>query len=108
MPIDDESCRAFSEVVELVGRRWNAAILLALARGHRRFGAIRSQVEGLSDRLLSQRLKQLEEAGLLRRTVVPTTPVQILYELTDRGLALIAALQPLVRFGVADRAAGTG
>lgn len=103
-PIDDESCRAFQDVVELVGRRWNGAILLSLARGNRRFGEIRGQVEGLSERLLSQRLKQLDEAGLVRRTVVPTTPVQVLYEPTDRGLRLIAALQPLVRFGVADRA----
>jgi DNA-binding HxlR family transcriptional regulator len=101
--IDDESCRAFQDVIELVGRRWNGAILLALARGNRRFGEVRAQVDGLSDRLLSQRLKQLDDAGLVQRTVIPTTPVQVLYELTDRGLRLITALQPLVRFGVADR-----
>lgn len=103
--IDDEACRAFQDVVELIGRRWIGAILLALARGHSRFGDIRAQVDGLSDRLLSQRLKQLDDAGLVRRVVIPTTPVQVLYELTDRGLRLITALQPLVRFGVTDRAA---
>ena len=102
--IDDESCRAFQDVIELVGRRWNGAILLALARGFRRFGEINAQVDGLSDRLLSQRLKQLEGAGLVQRTVIPSTPVQVLYELTDRGLRLIKALQPIVQFGVADRA----
>ncbi|SEQ41705.1 winged helix-turn-helix transcriptional regulator [Microlunatus flavus] len=107
-PIDDEACRAFQDVVELIGRRWNGAILLALARGHSRFGDIRAQVDGLSDRLLSQRLKQLDDAGLVRRTVVPTTPVQVLYELTDRGLRLITALQPLVRYGVTERAATRG
>jgi DNA-binding HxlR family transcriptional regulator len=103
--IDDDSCRAFQDVIELVGRRWNGAILLALARGFRRFGEINAQVDGLSDRLLSQRLKQLDDAGLVQRTVIPTTPVQVRYELTDRGLRLITALQPLVHFGVAERAA---
>ena len=104
-PIDDESCRAFQDVIELVGRRWNGAVLLALARGFTRFGEINAQIDGLSDRLLSQRLKQLEAAGLVQRMVIPTTPVQIRYELSERGLRLITALQPIVQFGVADRSA---
>jgi DNA-binding HxlR family transcriptional regulator len=66
---------------------------------------VAEQVDGLSDRLLSQRLKQLEGAGLLQRTVIPTTPVQIIDELTDRGLRLITALQPIVQPGVAERVA---
>ena len=65
------------------------------ARGARR--GVR--VDNLSDRLLSQRLRELEAEGLVVRTVVPTTPVQVRYELSDRGRELMTALQPLVDWG---------
>ena len=86
--------------LELVGRRWSGAILLALATGAERFGEILCRIEGISDRLLSQRLKELEGEGLVTRTVVPTMPVQVRYGLTDPGRELIVALQPLVKWGV--------
>jgi DNA-binding HxlR family transcriptional regulator len=97
--LDEEECRSFQEAVELVGRRWSAAIVLAVSLGARRFGEILARVDNLSDRMLSQRLKELETEGLVVRTVVPTTPVQVRYELSDRGRELISALQPLVAWG---------
>lgn len=97
--IDDDQCRRATSVVELVGRRWSSAILLALARGAERFGEVLALVSGLSDRMLAVRLRELEHAGLVDRVVEPTTPVTIRYRLTARGRDLLASLQPLVRYG---------
>lgn len=57
-------------------------------------------IDGISDRLLSQRLKELEAAGLIERTVIPTTPVQIRYQLASDGQALVNALLPLAQWSV--------
>lgn len=97
--IDGEACDRFQPTLEIVGKRWTGAILLAVAMGAQRFGEILRLVEGLSDRLLSQRLKELEAHGLMVRTVVPTTPVQIRYSLTDSGASLLTVLQPLAKWG---------
>lgn len=94
--IHEPSCRSFQDVLELVGRRWSGAILLAGQRGARRFGEYRLSVPGISDRLLAQRLKELQTAGLISRTVIPSTPVQIRYELSADGHELMSILKPLV------------
>jgi len=93
--IDDELCRGFLVHVEVVGRKWNSAILLAGVRGARRFSEYRESVTGISDRLLAQRFKELELEGLIERTVTPTTPVLVQYEPTEFGRDLLRALQPL-------------
>jgi DNA-binding HxlR family transcriptional regulator len=97
--IDDEECRRTAAIVERVGRRWNGSILLALARGASRFTEIAARVDGLSDRMLAARLKELEQIGLVDRTVEPTTPVSVRYRLTARGRDLVASLQPLAAYG---------
>lgn len=99
LPIDDDACRSASHVLELVGRRWSSSILFALGRGAHRFTQIQASVIGLSDRMLSVRLKELERAELVARIVEPTTPVSVRYVLTPRGRDLIEAMQPLVRYG---------
>jgi DNA-binding HxlR family transcriptional regulator len=99
--IAEEACRGFQTAIEVVGRRWTAAVLRALALGAERFGDIRWRVHGISDRLLALRLKELEAEGLITRTVVPTTPVQVRYGLTKRGHDLTVALQPLVDWSIA-------
>jgi len=98
--IDDDQCRLFQASVELIGRRWSSAILLAVAQGARRFSEIHGSVPGLSDRMLAQRLRELSAAEIIARDVVPSTPVQVTYRLTPRGRELMAALQPLVRWGL--------
>jgi DNA-binding HxlR family transcriptional regulator len=105
--IDESSCRAFQGALELVGRRWSGAILLAGARGARRFGEYRAMVEGISDRLLAQRLKELEAESLLERTVIPSTPVQIQYTLSPHGRELMHVLQPLVDWSIRRPASRT-
>lgn len=94
--IDDNQCRIFTTAVELVGKRWSSSILLAIARGAHRFSEIIASVDDLSDRMLAQRLRELEHTGLIIREVVPTAPVQIRYELSERGRDLMRSLQPLV------------
>jgi DNA-binding HxlR family transcriptional regulator len=74
--------------VELVGRRWAGAILFALAEGPLRFAEIKDSVPGMSDRLLSTRLKELEGAGLVRREVDSGPRLKVSYELTRKGDSL--------------------
>ena len=105
--IDEEECREFQLSVELAGRKWSAAILMAGARGARRFSEYRSRVEGISDRLLAARLKELEQEGLIERDVQPTTPVSISYQLTPSGRQLISLLHPLVTWSHAHQSAKT-
>lgn len=84
----DAYCARFHHAIELIGRRWTGAILLALRCGRTRYSDIRDAVPGLSDHLLCDRLRQLEAAALVQREVAPTTPVQVRYRLTPMGEGL--------------------
>jgi DNA-binding HxlR family transcriptional regulator len=81
-------CPLYHRAVELIGRRWTGAILRALLAGIERFSDLTAAIPGLSDRLLSERLKELEAEGIVSRTVIPETPVRIEYHLTEKGRAL--------------------
>jgi DNA-binding HxlR family transcriptional regulator len=81
-------CPYFHNAVELIGRRWTGAILRAMLAGRSRFSDISEAVPGLSDRLLSERLKELEAEHIVERKVYPETPVRITYSLTAKGRAL--------------------
>jgi DNA-binding HxlR family transcriptional regulator len=81
-------CPYYHHAVELIGRRWTGAIVRALLTGTDRFSDLTAAIPGLSDRLLSERLKELEAEGIVVRTVVPETPVRIHYRLTEKGRAL--------------------
>jgi len=74
--------------VELIGRRWAGAILYALTDGPLHFAEIKESVPGMSDRLLSHRLKELEEAGLVKREVHSRNRIRVSYELTRKGHSL--------------------
>jgi DNA-binding HxlR family transcriptional regulator len=88
-------CPRFHHAVELIGRRWSGAIIRAMLGGTSRFSGICAMVPGLSDRLLSERLKELESEGIVSRTVYPETPVRIEYRLTERGRSLAPALSAI-------------
>lgn len=83
--VEDEVCPRFQAAVELIGKRWTGAILWALSDGPVFFAQITQAVPGLSDRLLSRRLRELESAGLVAREVHPGTPPRVSYELTPMG-----------------------
>ena len=86
-------CPRFHRAIEIVGRRWTGAIIRALLAGDTRFCHIRTTVPGLSDRLLSERLKELEAEGIVERRVLAETPVRIEYHLTPKGEALADVVQ---------------
>jgi DNA-binding HxlR family transcriptional regulator len=88
-------CPRFHYAVELIGRRWTGAILRALLSGATRYSDITSAVPGLSDRLLSERLRELEAEGIVSRTVIPEMPVRIEYHLTEKGESLDAVLSSI-------------
>jgi DNA-binding HxlR family transcriptional regulator len=102
-PHPQSCCPHFHRAVELVGKRWTGAILYVLVNSERpmRFSEIAHAVPDLSDRLLSERMKELEGAGIVERHVTATSPIKVEYELTERGRELSPALAELKRW--ADR-----
>jgi len=85
----------FHHAVELIGRRWSGAIIWALGERDHYFGELCQAIPGLSDRLLSRRLRELEAEGLVSRSVHAGTPPRVSYALTDKGEALRPALDEL-------------
>jgi DNA-binding HxlR family transcriptional regulator len=90
-----ESCPT-RQVMATVGDKWAALIVNALADGPRRHGELRTTIAGSSQKMLTQTLRSLERDGIVSRTVTPSVPVRVDYELTDLGrdlLPLLAALK---------------
>jgi DNA-binding HxlR family transcriptional regulator len=88
-------CAIYHHAVELIGKRWTGAILLVLMDGPLRFSQVRQLVPDVSDRLLSERLKELEAEGIVLRSVYDETPVRVEYSLTEKGDALGPVLRSL-------------
>jgi DNA-binding HxlR family transcriptional regulator len=88
-------CGLYHRAIELVGKRWTGAILLVLMDGRLHFSGIRQLVPELSDRLLSERLKELEGEGIVERRVLDGSPVRVEYSLTAKGRALEPTLREL-------------
>ncbi|MCS6801237.1 MAG: helix-turn-helix domain-containing protein [Chloroflexota bacterium] len=88
-------CPYFHQAVELIGNRWTGVIIRAMLAGKARFGEIAAAIPGISDRMLSERLKQLEAAGIVVRTVYPETPVRVEYRLTPKGEALAGVVRAI-------------
>jgi DNA-binding HxlR family transcriptional regulator len=88
-------CPHFHAAIELIGKRWTGAIVCALTEHPLRFGELSKAVPGLSDRLLSRRLRELEEKGVVERLVEPGTPVRVTYSLTEKGMGLGPAIAEL-------------
>ena len=89
-------CARFHRASELIGRRWTGAILFVLLQSPRcRFATLRAAVPDITDRMLSERLQELEHEGIVERTVIPDTPIRVEYALTRKGRALAAAIDAL-------------
>jgi DNA-binding HxlR family transcriptional regulator len=78
----------FQKAIELVGKRWSGAVIRALLPGPARFNSLLGGIPGISDRVLTERLRELELAGIVERLVDPGPPVRVSYRLTARGRAL--------------------
>src|SRR5918911_3224049 len=90
-----QCCGHYHRAVELIGKRWSGAIVLVLLDGPLHFSGIRQLVPELSDRLLSERLKELEAEGIVQRRVLEGSPVRVEYRLTEKGRALEPTLRGL-------------
>jgi DNA-binding HxlR family transcriptional regulator len=88
-------CRAVSGVLARVGDKWSVLIIVLLGDGPRRFNEIKRLVGGISQRMLTLTLRGLERDGLVTRTIFPTIPPRVDYELTRMGRSLRAAVEPL-------------
>ena len=91
-----ELCSRFHRASELIGRRWTGAIIFVLLKARCRFATLREAIPDITDRMLSERLQELEQEGIVERTVVPDTPVRVEYALTRKGRALGAAVDAIV------------
>ena len=88
-------CAQFHRAVELIGRRWTGAIINSLLPGRARYAGLRSAIPDISDRMLSERLRELEAEGIVDRQVTPETPVRVEYSLTEKGAGLEKALRAI-------------
>jgi DNA-binding HxlR family transcriptional regulator len=90
-----EDCLALNSILARVGDKWTLLIVVALGDGPKRFNEIKRMVGGISQRMLTFTLRGLERDGLVTRTVFPTTPQRVEYELTKLGSTLWQAVEPL-------------
>ena len=88
-------CGRFHRASELIGRRWTGAIIFVLLGSPCRFATLRDAIPDITDRMLSERLQELEQEGLVERTVVPDTPVRVEYALSKKGRALRPAIDAI-------------
>lgn len=107
------------DILDRIGDKWSVLVVVILQNGTLRFSDLRRSIEGISQRMLTHTLRQLERDGLVSRTVFPTIPMRVEYELTSLGRTLIEPLTALARWGLChqdailsaraayDRAAGT-
>ena len=88
-------CSRFHRASELIGRRWTGAIIYLLLRQPCRFATLRDAIPDITDRMLSERLQELEEEDIVVRTVLPEAPVRVEYSLTEKGRALTTAMNAI-------------
>lgn len=107
-PVHDASC-SVAACAEIIGAKWTAILVHDLSEGPRRFSELQSACAGISPRTLSERLRALEQEGVLVRRSYAESPPRVEYELTEKGEALLPIIDEMRRFGgswlVADRAA---
>lgn len=101
---DIRVCSVFHAAIELIGRRWTGAIIMAMFSGPKRFCEFKDAIPELSDRLLTERLKELEEHGVVAREVSTGRPVQVLYTLTEKGRGLEPILKSIGDWAVTHKA----
>ena len=92
-------CPKFEAAFQLLGKRWTGLIIHVLLDGPKRFKEISDLIPNMSDRMLSERFKELESLGVLTRHVYPETPVRIEYELTAKGQGLKSVMDEVQKWG---------
>ena len=95
-------CQLVNDVISLVGDKWSVLIIVLLGGGKRRFSDIKRSVDGISQKMLTVTLRGLERDGYVIRTVYPTIPPKVEYELTDLGRDLLVPLRALGQWAIAN------
>jgi DNA-binding HxlR family transcriptional regulator len=100
-PLDEQTVAALQQAVSVLAAKWSVVVLARLSSGTHRFNELTRQIDGVSRRMLSATLRQLERDGLVERHVYPArVPARVEYELSSAGEALLSALTPLAGWGV--------
>jgi DNA-binding HxlR family transcriptional regulator len=107
MPVADVDCPV-RRAVGVLGSKWALLVVRDLLDGPRRFSELQSSIEGISAKVLADRVRELEAAGVLRRTVIADMPVRVEYELTDLGHELEPVVAALGAWGRQLAASGAG
>ena len=94
-------CRSVTPVLNRVGDKWSMQIVMALSHGPRRFSELKREIDGVSQRMLTLSLRGLERDGLVTRTVTPTIPPRVDYELTELGVSLREPVKALGDWAIA-------
>ncbi len=102
-PTHGDDCRVVREILDLVGDKWTLYIIATLRNGPVRFNELRRQIDGISQRMLTINLRGLERDGLVKRTLFPTIPPRVDYELTEVGRTLLAPVMALVMWADSNR-----
>lgn len=95
----EEMCPSFEAAIRILGKKWTGMIVRVLLGGPRRFSDFKRQIPALSDRLLTERLRELEEQEIVVRDVFADRPVTIEYRLSDKGRALEPVIEAIQQFG---------
>jgi DNA-binding HxlR family transcriptional regulator len=88
-------CPKFEVAIDVLGKKWTGLIIRVLLDGPKRFKEVKEQIPEISDRILTERMKELEAMGVVERKVYPETPVRIEYELTSMGRELESVIQSI-------------
>lgn len=96
-------CRAITTTLQLVGDKWTVLVVSELGEGTKRFNELRRAIEGISQKMLTTTLRQLEREGFVTRTVFPTIPPRVDYELTELGRDLLNPVVALIEWAQANR-----
>lgn len=102
-PVISDACRPVSELLGRIGDKWTVLVIRQLGDAPHRFGTLKKQVEGISQKMLTTTLRRLERDGFVTRTVFATTPPSVEYALTDLGRDLLVPVGALGRWAVENR-----
>lgn len=97
-PSQGDDCRMVREILDLIGDKWTLYIIATLKDGPIRFNELRRRIDGISQRMLTINLRRLERDGLVKRSLFPTIPPRVDYELTEVGRTLLSPVMSLVRW----------
>jgi DNA-binding HxlR family transcriptional regulator len=96
-------CRTVTEILSRVGDKWSVQVVVQMGEGPKRFNELRRSVTGISQRMLTLTLRSLERDGLVTRTVYPTIPPRVDYQLTGLGCSLLKTVRGLGEWAIANR-----